>query len=59
MKVDASLQEVWGWKNKVYEETKDLSMRETVENIRQGAGEFCKKFGLKLKVLDPAGRKPK
>ena len=59
MKVDASLQEVWDWKNKVYEETKDLSMRGAVENIRRGAGEFCKKFGLKLKVLELIGKKPK
>ncbi|MBU2574488.1 MAG: hypothetical protein KKH28_10470 [Elusimicrobia bacterium] len=50
MKVDKSLQEVWDWKNKVYEETKHLSMRETVDNIRAGAGDFCKKYGLKLKA---------
>ena len=52
MKVDKSLQEVRDWKNKVYEETKHLSMKETVDNIRAGAGDFCKKYGLKLKALD-------
>lgn len=52
MKIDKSLQEVWDWKNRVYEDTKHLSTRETVENIRGGAAAFCKKYGLKLKVLD-------
>lgn len=54
MKVDKSLQEVWDWKDKVYEETKHLSIKETAENIRKGAEEFCKKYGLKLKTFHPS-----
>ncbi len=51
MKVDKSLQEVWDWKDKVYQETKHLSIRETAEYIHKGAEEFCKKYGLKLKTF--------
>ena len=51
MKVDKSLQEVWDWKDKVYQETKHLSIKETAEYIHKGAEEFCKKYGLKLKTL--------
>jgi len=51
MKVDKSLQEVWDWKDQVYRETKDRSMKETVENIRRGAEEFAKKYNLHFKTL--------
>ena len=51
MKVDKSLQEVWGWKDKVYQATKHLSIKETAQYIHKGAEEFCKKYGLKLKRL--------
>jgi uncharacterized protein YeaC (DUF1315 family) len=51
MKVDKSLQEVWDWKDKVYQETKHLSMKETVDYIHKGAEQLCKKYGLKLKTL--------
>lgn len=54
MKIDKSLQEVWDWKDKVYQETKHLSMKESVMNIRKGAEQFCKKYGLKLKTFQPA-----
>ena len=51
MKVDKSLQEVWDWKEKVYQDTKNFSTKETLENIHKGAEEFCKRYGLKLKKL--------
>jgi len=57
MKVDKSLQEVWDWKERVYQETKDLSIKEAVENIRKGSDEFCKKYGLHFKILHREGSK--
>ena len=51
MKVDKSLQEVWDWKDKVYEETKHLSIKDAARNIHEGAEQVCKKYGLKLKTL--------
>jgi len=54
MKVDKSLQEVWDWKDQVYQETKHLSIEETVRKIHDGAEEFKKKYGLKLKMYHPA-----
>ncbi len=51
MKADKSLQEVWDWKDQVYQETKDLSMKETVKNIRKGAEEFFKKYSLHFKTF--------
>ena len=51
MKVDKSLQEVWDWKDQVYRETKNLSMKETIENIRRGAEEFSKKYNLHFKTF--------
>ena len=52
MKIDKSLQEVWDWKEQVYQETKNLSIKETSENIRKSAEDFCKKFNLKLKKFN-------
>ncbi len=51
MKVTKSLQEVWDWKDKVYQETKHLSIRETARKIQKDADEICKKYGLKLRTL--------
>ena len=56
MKVDKSLQEVWDWKEKVYQKTKDLSKEEAIAEIRQGAENFCKRYNLKLKVFDPVAK---
>jgi hypothetical protein len=49
MKVDKSLQEVWDWKDKVYQETKHLSIRDTVKKIHEDAQRIKKTAGLKLK----------
>ena len=35
MRVDKSLQEVWDWKDKVYQATKNLSVRETAKKIHE------------------------
>ena len=51
MKVSKSLQEVWDWKEQVYQETKGLSMKETIKNIKEGAEQLKKKYGLKLRKL--------
>jgi len=56
MKVDKSLQEVWDWKEKVYQETKHLSIKETAEYIHKGAEEFCEKYGLKFKKLHSSSK---
>lgn len=53
MKVDKSLQEVWEWKEKVYEETLGLSTKEKIANFKKTSEDFCKKYGLKLKTLNP------
>jgi hypothetical protein len=37
MKIDKSLQEVWDWKEAIYEETRHMTMHERVEYIRKGA----------------------
>ena len=41
MKVDKSLQEVWSWKDQVYR-NKNLSMKETIENIVEGQRNFLR-----------------
>lgn len=54
MKVDKSLQEVWDWKEKVYEEMKNLSTKEKIASFRKASKDFCKKYGLNLKTLHPS-----
>lgn len=54
MKVDKSLQEVWDWKEKVYEEMKNLSVREAARKIHKDVQQIKKKYGLKFKTLHPA-----
>ena len=51
MKVDKSLQEVWDWNDKVYLETKHLSVRDTAKKIHKDVQQIKKKYGLKLKTL--------
>ena len=53
MKVDKSLQEVWNWKDKVYEEIKGLYTKEKIASFRKTSEDFCEKYGLKLKPLHP------
>ena len=49
MKGDKSLQEVWDWKDTVYEEMKGLSTKERITSFRKASEDFCKKYGLKFK----------
>lgn len=49
MKTDKSLEEVWKWKDKVYEETKSMSMEERVKKIKESAKKINEKYGLDLK----------
>lgn len=51
MKVDKSLQEVWDWKDKVYQETKHLPVREAAKKIHEDVRQIKKKYGLKLKTF--------
>lgn len=55
MKIDKSLEEVWKWKDKIYEETKSMSMEERVKNIKKNAKAINQKYGLNLKIIE--GRK--
>ena len=51
MKVDKSLEEVWGWKDKAYEETKGLSLAEKIEEFKKSSQSFCKKYRIHTKKL--------
>jgi len=49
MKVTKSLQEVWDWKEKAYEQRRGLTMEERIEGIKEGAEEMRKKYNLHLR----------
>ena len=51
MKYDRSLQEVWKWKDRVYEKTKGLTIDEAVDEIRKGAEELCKRYDIHLRKV--------
>ena len=51
MKADKSLEEVWKWKEKVYDETKGMSVEEYVNAIKANASNAIKKYGLNLEVV--------
>ena len=51
MKADKSLEEVWKWKEKVYNETKGMSVEEQVNAIKANAQKAIKKYGLNLEVV--------
>jgi hypothetical protein len=46
---DRSLMEVWEWKEKVYQELKDLTPEERVEKLRKDADKFLREHGIKLR----------
>jgi len=52
MKTDKSLEEVWIWKEKIYQETKDMSMEERVKRIKENALRLMQRYGLNLKIAD-------
>jgi len=49
MKVDRSLEEVWEREDRVYQETKHLSVSEAARKIHEDVEEMKKKYGLKLR----------
>ena len=55
MKIDKSLEEVWEWKNKIYDKTKNMSVDKRVELIKKNTKKTNLKYGLKLTTLE--GRK--
>lgn len=51
MKVAKSLQEVWDWKEKAFEQRKGLPIEERIKGIKEGAQELCKKYNLHLRKV--------
>ncbi len=56
MKIDKSLEEVWKWKDEIYQETKNMAFHRRVEHINKNADDFCKRYGIKLKT-SPSDKK--
>ncbi len=54
MKVTKSLQEVWDWKEKAYEQRKGLLMEERIKEIKESAEEMCKRYNLHLRKVSLA-----
>ncbi len=52
MKIDRSLEEVWRWKEKIYQETKGMSVEERVKKIKENASRINQKYGLDLKTVN-------
>lgn len=55
MKIDKSLTEVLEWKEKAYEELKNSSNIEIIENIKRNADKLAEKY--KIKDRDAETRK--
>lgn len=51
MKIDKSMQDVWDWKDKVYEEGKGFSVKEAAEKIRKETEMISKKYNLNLRKI--------
>lgn len=51
MRVDRSLQEVWDWKEKVYDEIKGLSSKEKIARFKKTSEDFCKKYNIQFKKV--------
>ena len=48
MKIDKALEEVWAWKETIYQETKDMTMEDRVKTIKEKAVEINQRYGLNL-----------
>ena len=48
---DASLTEVWEWKDKVYQDIKGLSLKERLEKIKKDAEKILMDNHIKLKAV--------
>jgi uncharacterized protein YeaC (DUF1315 family) len=51
VEIDKSLQEVWNWKEQIYQETKHMSLENIVKKIKENALQLKEKYGLNLKVI--------
>lgn len=51
MKTDRALEEVWKWKDALYEERKNLTMEEIAKLIEKNGEAIEKKYGLNLKKV--------
>ena len=51
MKIDKALEEVWAWKEKIYKETKDMTMEDRVKIIKESAEKINQRYGLNLKIV--------
>lgn len=52
MKVDKSLEEVWSWKEKIYQETKGMSLEDIARKIKENASKINQRYGLNLKIVN-------
>ena len=51
MKIDKALEEVWAWKETIYQETKDMTMEDRVKTIKEKAVEINQRYGLNLRIV--------
>lgn len=58
-KYDKSLIEVWEWKEKVYNEVRDLSPKEYIEKIRAGADKILSEGQIKLHTISSKEKRKK
>ncbi|MBU0700443.1 hypothetical protein KKE26_03995 [bacterium] len=52
MRIDKSLEEVWDWKEKIYQETKGISMEEIVKKTKENALRINKRYELDLEIVN-------
>ncbi len=52
MNYDKSLTEVWEWKERSYQEYKNLTDEESIERIRQNADKLLSEAGVKLRKVN-------
>ena len=53
LKYDKSLLEVWEWKEKAYQDMKDLSEQDYLERLKKNTDNFLAGHKLKLKIVPP------
>ena len=57
MKIDKALEEVWAWKEKIYQETKDMTMEDRVKIIKENAVKINQRYGLNLKIVSSENKR--
>ena len=57
MKIDKALEEVWAWKETIYQETKDMTMEDKVKTIKENAVEINQRYGLNLKIVSSENKR--